>query len=293
MDVRTLSCFIAVADELHFRRAAARVHLTQPALSVRIRGLEDEIGAALLVRDRRHVALTPAGAAFLAYARSAVWQASQGKLEALRASRGERGRLRLGFTVLASYRELPGVVRGFRDRCPLVEIELQEMNSPRLEAALAEGSIDLGLLHPPLGERDLDSLELASEELVLAVPSTHRLATSKRVRLEHLEGEPFLIAPRSVGPHIYDQVVGACRKAGFSPDIVQEATPMTTLIGLVAAGVGIGLVTKSLQVIRRPGVAYRRIDGNPVRLPFAAAWRSGQTSPVVRRFIDMLRRRIR
>jgi DNA-binding transcriptional LysR family regulator len=288
MDVRTLACFVAVAEDLHFRRAAERLHLTQPALSMRIRSLEDEIGAPLLERDRRHVALTPAGAAFLDHARAAVGHAAQAKAEALRAARGEAGQLRLGFTVIAFYGVLPEAVRAFRERFSGVDIELQEMNSPLQEAALAAGEIDLGIVHPPLDTPGLAVRPLSHDELVLALPASHPLAARARVPLAALRGEPFLIAPRRIGPNIYDRVIAYFQAAGFSPSIVQEVTPMTTLIGLVAAGVGMGFVTEPMASIARRGVIYRRMQETPPRLPMVAAWREPALLPVGERFLKIV-----
>ncbi|TIQ38481.1 MAG: LysR family transcriptional regulator [Mesorhizobium sp.] len=288
MDVRTLACFIAVAEDLHFRRAADRMNLTQPSLSQRIRVLENEIGAELFERDRRGVALTPAGAAFLGPARKAVEHANAARTQALRAVRGEVGRLRLGFTVIAFYGTLPEAVRAFRARYPDVEVDLIEMNSPLLEAALAAGEIDLGVLHPPLSTPDLIVHALPDEPLVLALPSAHRLARQTAIRVADLDGEPFLLAPRAIGPSIYDHVIALFQAEGLSPRIVQEVTPMTTLAGLVAAGAGLGFVTAGIARAARPGVVYRPVAPLPPSLPMAAAWREPGLSASGRRFLEML-----
>jgi DNA-binding transcriptional LysR family regulator len=273
VDFRSLECFIVVAEELHFRRAAERLNLTQPALSQRVRSLEMELGAALFDRDRRHVSLTPAGAAFLEPARAAVAGLSLAKAQALRAVQGEVGRLRLGFTVIAFYGLLPEAVRVFRERYPDVAIDLVEMNSPLLEAALDSGKVDLGVLHPPLANTALTARPLPDEKLVLALPAAHRLARKQVVAAADLAGEPVLIAPRPVGPSIYDRMISFCRSQGFSPRIVQEVTPMTTLTGLVAVGVGMGFVTQGIATVARPGLAFRPVEPEPPSLPMAAAWR--------------------
>lgn len=288
MDIRALACFVAVAEELHFRRAAERLNLTQPALSQRIRMLEAAVGATLLERDRRHVALTPAGAAFLAPARAAVANARLAKAQALRALRGEVGRLRLGFTVIAFYGVLPEAVRLFRTRHPDVAVELAEMNSPSLEAALAAGEVDLGVLHPPLTTPCLVTRPLPAQPLLLALPAAHRLARQATVAVADLEDEPFLIAPRAIGPSIYDRVIALFRGQGFSPRIVQEVTPMTTLTGLVAAGVGMGLVTEGIAAVARPGIAFRPLAPEPPRLPMAAAWHEAGPSRTSERFLEVV-----
>lgn len=287
MDIRSLACFIAVAEELHFRRAAERLNLTQASLSQRIRTLETEIGADLFLRDRRSVALTPAGQAFLPPARKAVENASAAKAQALQAVRGDRGRLRLGFTVIAFYGGLPEAVQAFRARYPDVSVELVEMNSPSLEAALAAGEIDIGVLHPPLSTPELIVRPLPDERLLLALPATHRLANKKTIRLADLDGEPFLSAPRAVGPSIYDRVIALFQSVGINVTIIQEVTPMTTLVGLVAAGAGLGLVTEGIARVPRPGVVYRPVVPSPPSLPLAAAWREPALSATGKRFLDV------
>ncbi|NNU48353.1 LysR family transcriptional regulator [Rhizobium sp. WYCCWR 11279] len=288
LDIRTLACFVAVAEDLHFRRAAERMNLTQPALSQRIRALEGEVGADLFERDRRSVALTPAGAAFLSPAREAVRQAGIAKAEAMRAVRGEVGRLRLGFTPIAFYGVLPEAVQAFRARYMQIEVDLIEMSSPLLETALASGDIDLGVLHPPL-TRDLIIYPLPDEPFVLALPAMHRLAGQPVIRVADLAGEPLLLAPRAIGPSIYDRVIALFSSEGISPLIVQEVTPMTTLVGLVAAGTGLGFVTAGIARAARPGVAYRPVLPEPPSLPIAAAWRQPALSASGEHFLEIVR----
>jgi DNA-binding transcriptional LysR family regulator len=288
MDIRSFTCFIAVAEDLHFRRAAARLNLTQSALSQRIRALEDEIGTPLLERDRRHVSLTPAGHIFLRHVRAAVVSATLAKTEALRAVRGEIGRLRLGFTVIAFYGTLPLAVRQFRDRYPEIAIDLIEMNSPAVEAALAADEVDLGVLHPPLYISVLDSRALRPQRMLLALPEGHRLADKPVIAVRDLEGQPLLIAPRSVGPSFADRLMALFHAEGITPTIAQEVTPMTTLTGLVSAGTGLGFVTEGIAAVSRPGVIYRPIAPEPPSLPIAIAWRRGIMPLIAERFIEML-----
>lgn len=288
MDLRSLACLIAVAEDLHFRRAAERLHLTQPALSQRIRAVEAEIGTALFVRDRRGVALTPAGAAFLAPARQAVEAARQARAKALAAAKGEGGRLRLGFTVIAFYGTLPEAVQRFRLCHPDVVVELAEMNSPSLERARLAGELDLGVLHPPLETPSLTMASLPEEPFRLALPATHPLAAQDVVPVRALEGVPFLIAPRQIGPSIYDRIIALFQQAGVTPCIVQEVTPMTTLTGLVAAGAGMGFVTAGIARVDRPGVAFRHVWPDPPSLPMAAAWSGPAPSPTAKRFLEVV-----
>ena len=293
MDIRSLACFVAVAEDLHFRRAAERMNLTQPSLSQRIRALEVEVGATLFERDRRGVALTAAGAAFPGPARLAVQHADVARAQALRAVRGEVGHLRLGFTVIAFYGVLPEAVQAFRAQYPDVQVDLIEMNSPSLEAALAAGEIDLGVLHPPLSTPNLIVRPLPDEPLVLALPATHPLARKTTIRVAELAGEPFLLAPRRIGPSIHDRVIALFQAAGVTPNIVQDATPMTTLAGLVAAGAGLGFVTEGIARVARPGVAYRPVMPAPPVLPIAVAWREPAMSSTAERFLKVVARKIR
>ncbi|MFC9896458.1 LysR family transcriptional regulator [Nocardia sp. NPDC127579] len=285
MDLRSVECFLRVAQTLHFGRAAEELHLSQPALSQRIRTLERDIGARLFERNRRGVRLTAAGHAFRPHARAVVTQGEKAADAARRAALGLQGRLRLGFTVIASYTELPQAIQAFRTAYPEVEVDLVEVNSPALEEALDRGEIDLAILHPPLERPHLHMRHLPAEPLVLALPVGHRLAGRSAISFSDLADEPLLSAPRHVGPVLFDKVVACFRAAGVEPRIVQEATPVTTLAGLVAAGAGIGFVTRGVATATRPGVVYRTVPAAPT-VPLAAAW--SHPTPPATRFLEIL-----
>lgn len=285
MDTRAVECFVAVADRLHFGQAATELHLSQPALSGRIAALEREVGARLLDRNRRQVALTEAGRTFLPSARTMLEAARTGVALARRAVTGEAGRLRLGFTVIAGHTELPRGVQEFRRRHPEVVLELTEVDSPSVERALTEGRIDLGILHPPVGAPRLTVAGWFSEPLLLALPDGHRLLDRERLTFADLAGEPWLVGPRAVGPAIYDRLISAFTNVGVLPRIVQEVYPMPVLVSLVAAGAGVGFVTAGIAAAARPGVAYRPVDGAP-ELPVAAAWLGDQPIPTAARFLE-------
>jgi DNA-binding transcriptional LysR family regulator len=287
MDLRSVECFIRVAETLHFGRAATELHLSQPALSQRIRTLERDVGARLLDRDRRGVRLTAAGSAFLSPARATVAHGERAVDIARRTEHGLQGRLRLGFTVIASYTRLPHCVQEFRSAFPDVTVDLVEINSPAVEDALDRGEIDLGVLHPPLARTQLRCRPLPDEPFVLALPVGHRLADQATITFADLAGEPLLTAPRSVGPVLFDKLIGRFRSAGVEPDIVQEATPVTTLAGLVAAGAGIGFVTRGVALATRPGVQFREVVGAP-GVPMAIAWMPPEPAPTGLRFLDVI-----
>jgi DNA-binding transcriptional LysR family regulator len=287
MDLRSVQCLLRVAETLHFGRAADELHLSQPALSQRIKTLERDVGVSLLDRDRRGVRLTEAGRAFLVPARAAMTHGDNAIELARRASAGSLGRLRLGFTVIAAYSWLPRAVQEFRRTHPEVTVDLSEMNSPAVEEALIRGDIDLGVLHPPLTRAELTVRELPGEPMVLAVPAGHRLAQAASIGFDDLGGEPLLAAPRSVGPVLFDALISRYRAAGVEPRIVQEATPVTTLAGLVAAGAGIGFVTEGVARATRPGVVFRDVPGAPV-IPMGAAWLRADPGPTGTRFLEGL-----
>ncbi|MEQ4210208.1 LysR family transcriptional regulator [Actinopolymorpha sp. B9G3] len=289
MDLRSVECFVAVADLLHFGRAASSLHLSQPALSGRIRSLETEVGVRLLDRDRRSVALTEAGRAFLPAARETLAAAHAASTAARRTARGESGQLRLGFTVIAFHTSLPRGVQQYRAQYPDVVVDLVERNSPALEEALVSGEIDLAILHPPLRQPGLVVQELPAEQLVLAFPETHPLADRAVLTFADLDREPLLAAPRAIGPALYDRLMAAFAQAGAVAQVVQEVTPMTTLTGLVAAGSGIGFVTQGIANARRPGVTFTAVRGAP-DLPLAAAWLSPDPLPSANNFLAIARR---
>jgi DNA-binding transcriptional LysR family regulator len=292
MELRHLRYFVAVAEELHFGHAAARLRIAQPPLSRQIRDLEREIGTALFSREHRQVALTHAGAAFLPEARRTLAQAERAQRTAQRAARGEVGRLRVGFVEAATYSGvLPEVLGLFRAELPDVGLELFELSSRQQVEALREGRIELGILHsPPHDAAQWLGIErVLKDPMVAALPAGHRLAGRARVALRSLAPEPFLMFHRPDGPGLYDRVIAACQTAGFSPQVAQQAGQLQTLVGLVAAGVGVALVPGSLAQLQRPGVVYRPVSGLAVDMGTWAAWRAAADAPIRDRFLDGLR----
>src|ERR671933_1358870 len=226
MELRHLRYFVAVAEELHFGRAAARLHIAQPPLSRQIRDLELDVGAPLFARVPRGVALTAAGLAFLPEARLTLAQAERARRTAQRAAGGEIGRLRVGFVEAAIYSGvLPEVLGFFRMHLPDIGVSLFEMDPRQQAEAFRDGRIDVGILHnaPPDAERWLRVEPVYSEPLVAALPHGHRLAGRARPSLADFAGEPFVLFPRHVGPELFDGIIASCKSAGFSPHVVQEA----------------------------------------------------------------------
>lgn len=292
MELRHLRYFVAVAEELHFGRAAERLHIAQPPLSRQIRDLEEELGVPLFDRVARGIELTPAGRAFLPEARLTLAQAERAQRSAQRAAKGEIGRLRVGFVEAATYSAiLPNVLGFFRMHLPQIGLSLFEMSSGEQEEAFRDGRIDLGMLDnpPPDAERWLNVEPVYGDPLVAALPESHPLAAAARVTLADLAGDSFVLFPRSDVPRLYDEFIASCRAAGFSPRVVQQAAGWHTLAGLVGAGVGTGFVPRSLADAGRPGIVYKRVRGLTVAVEMSAAWKKGDTSPVRERFVTALR----
>jgi DNA-binding transcriptional LysR family regulator len=292
MELSHLRYFVAVAEELHFGRAAARLHIAQPPLSRQIRDLEREVGTPLFERTPRGVDLTPAGSAFLPEARLTLAQAERAQRTALRAARGETGRLRVGFVDAATHSGvLPNVLSFFRMHLPSIGLSLFEMDGRQQEEALRDGRIDLGLLHsPPLdADRWLRVESVFTDPVIIAVPEDHRLAGRARFTLSGLAEESFVLFQRDVAPPIYDDIIARCRAEGFSPRVVQEAAGWNTLVSLVGAGVGVAFIPRSLQQYKQQGVAYRSVPDLSVDMELSAVWKRGDRSPVRERFVTALR----
>lgn len=289
MELRHLRYFVAVAEELHFGRAAEKLHMAQPPLSQQIRKLEDELGVQLFQRTRRHVQLTEAGQVFLQGARQTLAQAEQAIAAARRAGRGETGSLIVGFVGSASYEILPAIMRRFHAQFPDIELILRELTTAQQIRALHEERIQVGILRPPVASAGLAIETFLKEPLMVALPASHALAGQPRIALNLLAAEHFIIFPRRLGAGLYQRIVDLCQQAGFSPRIAQEAIQMQTILGLVATGVGIALIPASARNLRRDGVLYSEIEaGNPF-VEMAVAWRKDAISPALQAFLDTMR----
>jgi DNA-binding transcriptional LysR family regulator len=292
-DLWQLRYFIAVAEQLHFGRAATALHISQPPLSRAIRALEERLGMALFIRNRRKVELTPAGALLLEEARRTLGQLERAVLELRGMASGERGRLRVGFVSLADYGGvLPRLLKSYKAARPGVQLSLREMLSPEQSLALATGELDFGLLLPPVSEAEgLEHVIVQRERFVAALPARHRLATARGpLAMRELADESFVMVPREIAPGLYDIVSGLAARAGFSLNVAQEAIQMQTVVSLVSSGLGAAVVPGSVANLGRRGVVYRRIsDRHPV-LELWLAWRAGTTSAAAAEFIALARR---
>jgi DNA-binding transcriptional LysR family regulator len=287
MELRHLRYFVAVAEELHFTRAALRLNIAQPPLSQQIRTLEAELGVQLFVRTRRSVALTDAGHALLPKARE-VLSATQALPQQLqRVARGEVGVLRIGFSsTLPLTKVLRDVVADHRRSHPDVALNLREMHSQRQFDALRRGELDVGLVR--YNERAPDGICLAvlrRDPLRLVVPSTHRFARRKSVAIADCRDEAFIGFPGDAGTGTGPLLKRLCAQAGFEPRIAQEAREATTQIGLVAAGLGVAVLPAPLEAVRIEGVHYVPLEGEGALLVMSAATRADEASERVLSFV--------
>ncbi|MGR9248862.1 LysR family transcriptional regulator [Rhizobium leguminosarum] len=290
MELRHLRYFLVVAEEGNFTRAAAKLGIGQPPLSQQIRDLEREVGAALFHRVPHGAELTAAGAAFLGEAKASLTAAEKAKLAAQSANRGETGRLSLGFTASSAFNPVVSTtIRRFRARWPEVQLSLTEMNTLALMQKLERGELDATFMRPSLDDpTGIRLRRLPDEPMVIALPASHPLARRSKLPLAALADEPFILFPRLVGLSLYDDVVLACRKAGFELTVAQEAPQISSVVNLVAADLGVSIVPASISQIKLEGVAYRPIEGPPAVARLALAILKTHRSPVTENLISLL-----
>ena len=289
MELRHLRYFIAVAEELHFGRAAKRLAMSQPPLSQQIKLLEEEIGVVLFLRTKRQVELTAAGEVFLGEARKAIVQAELAIRAARRAARGEIGQLAVGFVSSAVYGQIPSIFRLMRSRYPGVSLLLQDLTSEEQVEAVKANRIDIGLVRPPvLAAESLAMRIIWRETLMVALPVGNPLAREAEIAMESLAEESFIQIPRHVAPGFYDQCIRICAQAGFAPKIVQEARTTPTIVSLIAGGMGVSILPSSLKSLQRSGVVYRPLKTPAPTTDMAVIWRPADESPTLRSFLEII-----
>jgi len=292
MELRHLRYFVAVAEELHFGRAAARLHIAQPALTRQIQQLEIEIKVVLFQRTKRRVQLTSAGEVLLSEARNLLAGSDNAIAAARRAARGETGWIGIGFVGTATYEVLPVILRAYRGRYPDVEIVLREMSTQAQIQAIHERRIHVGLMRPSKPDKSLATLILQQEPLVIAMCEDHRLVKKAELPLSALKDEQFVLFPCAPRPSFADQIVELCLGAGFVPQVAQEVHEIQTAISLVAAGMGVTLAAQSIERLGLPGVVYRPIASPAPVSELIAAYRIGDASPVLQAFLKIARETI-
>jgi DNA-binding transcriptional LysR family regulator len=297
MELRHLRYFVAVAEEKHMTRAAERLGIQQPPLSMQIRALEQELDAQLFRRQPRGVELTEAGQAFLEQARNILDQVDRAVATTRRTARGEEGRVVVGFTSSAPFHPfVPRVLRAFRDAAPLVSVVLEESGSSELVQGLRNEEIDAAFIRSPVANVvGLTVRPLLEEQMLVALPTGHIFARrssfsrSVLLPLSELANETFVLYKRPGGPGLYDTIIAACKSAGFSPRVGQEAPRIISTLNLVAAGIGVSIVPASLQRLQMDGIVYRKLEDMPqLRAPLILACRRGENAAAVQRFIDLV-----
>ena len=287
VDVRQLRSFIAVAEELNFSRAASRLNISQPSLSEQIRVLETTVRVPLVWRTSRQVELTPAGRAFLEDARSTLRQMEA----AVAAAKGQAAlsakNLRLGFVDSAIYGILPPLIRAYRDRHPDVQLSLREMASQQQVEAIAAAQLDVGLLYPETIRADIAFKQLRRERILLAMPFDHPLTKLTKVPLSLLDGEPLVSFERQVAPALYDRVASMLASANAQPRIVQHATELHTVLGMVAAGLGLAFLPSSLKKWAGVNVAYRQLSHPMPWVAMSLAWSRANPSSLVQSLVRL------
>jgi DNA-binding transcriptional LysR family regulator len=287
MELRHLRYFIAVAEEGHFGRAAARVGISQPPLSQQIRELEAELKVQLFRRSSRRVELTPAGQAMLEYARLSIEYAEQGAVVARRMHEGGDGRLRVGYILAASYELLPRLLDEYRQRHPLVEVALEHARTPQIVQLVLDRKLDVGLLRPPVADKGLHCAVIQIDPYVAVLPRQHVLVGSEGIRVRDLRNERLLLGPRETT--MQEELLSRCLPLGFSPPIT-VATGAHLLVRLVAEGIGIAVVPRFnpdsvISPVELRKVVVRPMVGLQARARLAVVWRRSDDSDMVRWFV--------
>ncbi len=285
-DLSQLRCFVAVADELHFGRAAARLHMTQPPLSRQIRILEHALNAELFERTSRSVRITPAGRSFLPEAKRLLKLAESAALVAQSIAAGKVGSLKIGFTGGSAQSFLPALLTRCRSQLANVDLILKEMVSGDQIDALESGLIDVGFLRPPVARATLNSVQALTEPLIVAIPRGHRLARQKDIRIKALDGEPFVMYAPFEARYFYDLLVGQFARARILPRYVQHLSQIHSILALVGAGLGLALVPRSAATLHVERVVLRPIRLVPARpVELHMAWRRNDENALLPGFL--------
>lgn len=290
LELRRLRYFVAVAETLHFGRAATRLHISQPPLTRQIQQLEAELGVVLFRRSKRRVELTEAGGHLLVEARRLLGDAELIGERIRRVASGEIGQLTLGFISAVDYSILPLLLSAYRKSYPDVTLDLRELTTDVQRRELNEGRIDAGMLLAPADDDGLATLPLLHEPLVAALPASDPLANGRgKLQLKLLAERPFVTFPRPIATSLHDMIFNFCRRAGFEPRVTQEAIQLQTIVSLVSAGLGVALVPASLRSLGRTGVVYRSLRETSPLLTVLLAWRRGNRSASLAHFVTVAR----
>jgi DNA-binding transcriptional LysR family regulator len=287
MDLKQLRSFIAVAKTLNFGRAARHLHLSQSALSIQIQNLEAHLGVPLLERNRRTVRLTAAGESVLADSEQLLQLIADIELRAAMIGSGVVGHLRIGFVASATVQLIPSIVLAFRRLYPGVSLDLKNIPTVQQIDALKSGTIDAGFVRLPLSVEGLSIESIHREPFAIVLPKAHPLATDKRLSVGKLATEPFIAYGRRWAPAFYDHWTTLCRKAGFIPNVVQEAAEMETALVLVAAGLGVAILPQGITQRSRSILKIEPLVGEKVLSEIGVATLTSRTTPLLQRFVKI------
>uniref|UniRef100_UPI0033404F43 LysR family transcriptional regulator n=1 Tax=Castellaniella defragrans TaxID=75697 RepID=UPI0033404F43 len=286
MNLRHIRYFVAVAEELHFSRAAQKLHISQPPLSMSIQQLENDLGFQLFIRTNKSVSLTDAGRLFYQEALQLLRHADEMQRVGERAAKGTIGHLRLGFASSMLFRGLHDKVHAYRARYPDVEVSLHELNSSEQLKALQREQIDIGFVHNHQNEAGISTHLFVAEHFVCCLTTEHALAQAAVVPVGALRNEIFLLFPRTLSPHYYDRIMAICVNAGFSPYIIHEVRNWLTIVEMVSQSLGVALVPRSMSRLWKSNVVYRPIDNGAILSETHCVWRSNSRSILVRNFLE-------
>lgn len=289
IDFRQLRYFVVLADTLHFGRAAALLHISQPPLSRQIAALEEELGGPLFKRTSRQVELTAAGRHFHEQATRIIASLDKAVRTTQATARGERGVLRIGFTMSAAWSVLPRLVRTYGDTFPDADIQLNEVLPRELNASLDSGQTDIGIAFPWQRPAGLEYLRIHVEPLCAVLPAGHRLALEHEIPVGELAAEPFITFPASTAPALHEMVIGSCREHGFEPHIRLETHLQQTIVNLVAEGLGVSLVPQSMSRMQLPGVVFRPVYAARM-VEQGVIWAVDNDNPCLTGFLDCARK---
>jgi len=292
MELRHLRYFVAVAEEHNIHRAAKRLNISQPPLSLTIKQLEEELGIDLFTREGRGIQITRAGASFLDHAREILHAADKAKSQARSVGQGVSGTLKIGFVSSTITGILQDSVTAYKKNYPSVMIELEQSTNQKIPELLLKRQIDLGILRiPEIFPSGIDSQEASRESWYLAIPQKHPLLSIRRkMTVKDLRDIPLIFYPRSNTHRGFDDVMDLFKKSKITPTIVQQATEQMTILALVAAGGGIGIVPECMSKIKIPNVVYRPLDGTQGRTGFSFVFRD-EEDPLIKRFLECVRQK--
>ncbi|MFY9987304.1 MAG: LysR substrate-binding domain-containing protein [Chthoniobacterales bacterium] len=285
IELRHLRYFVTVAEDLHFSRAAKRLHIAQPPLSQQIRKLEQYIGHPLFIRNSRTVTLTQAGEILLERSRYLLRRLEEDLETVRRVGRGEIGTLTVGFIGSAMLTVLPALIGSYRKRFPKVDLRLRELTTSRLVDAIRQGAVDLGFLRDAGPTEGLVVERVVAERFVVALTEKHPLADRKKISLLHLKEDPLILFARELGPLAWDKTIALCETSGFHPAIVQAAPEWLTVLRLVSSGLGFSIAPACVATIQTPGVVCRELTKCPVSTNIELARRSDHLNPIMEAFL--------